>query len=345
MGYRRRFYNEVVIKQTWILAFIVFPLLTAACRSEPVLELQQIFHTDTRGWAHDVALDGNRLYVADRQGGFLVFDLSTNYQLAGAGLPVQDVISLAPNLGSPLLASRFEGLVLISKTGEIGGSYSNGDIANAVEVRGEMAFAAYGKRGLVVASLSGGRAELVAELPARGWSHDVRLSGDQALVADWTGLRVVDIGNPADPVETAFLPSPGSSISLAVQEVEGRRRVAVAEGHAGIAIVELDLSGKPSVTSRNYLGLNPADQMHPKSGGWVHGVAWAGSYLFAANWKRGLTLLDAHDPRSPRVTLEYPTSGTSLAVKTRLQPDGSYLVFLADGESGLRIFRFSEKSR
>jgi hypothetical protein len=30
----------------------------------------------------------------------------------------------------------------------------------------------------------------------------------------------------------------------------------------------------------------------------------------------------------------------SFAVKTQRQPDGSYLVFLADGESGLRIFRF-----
>ncbi|MGD0100116.1 MAG: hypothetical protein ABSC60_07210, partial [Acidobacteriota bacterium] len=30
----------------------------------------------------------------------------------------------------------------------------------------------------------------------------------------------------------------------------------------------------------------------------------------------------------------------SSAVKTQRQPDGSYLVFLADGESGLRIFRF-----
>lgn len=328
------------MKQRSILALVIMVALTASCRRAPVLELQEVFRADTRGWAHDVALDGSQLYVADRQGGFLVFDLSTDYQLAGAGLQVQDVISLAPNFGSPLLASRFEGLVLISRKGEISGCYSNGDIANAVEVRGEIAFAAYGTRGLVVTSLSGGRAELVAELPARGWSHDVRLSRAQALVADWTGLRIVDIANPADPLEMAFLPSPGQSISLAVQEIEGKRLVALAEGHAGIAVVELDEAGRPSVVGRNYLGLNPADQMHPQSGGWVHGVAWAGPYLFAANWKRGLTVLDAHDPRSPRVVLEYPTSGTSLAVKTRLQPDGSYLIFLADGESGLGVFRF-----
>jgi hypothetical protein len=188
-----------------------------------------------------------------------------------------------------------------------------------------------------------GRAQFVSDLPMGGWSHDLRLSRDQALVADWNGLKVVDIRNPVKPSQIAFLPSPATCISLAVQDSGGSRMVALAEGHAGIALALLDAKGQLSLLSRNYLGLNPSDPIHPESGGWVHSVAWAGRYLFAANWKRGLAVLNAQDVRNPRLVLEVPTSGTALGVKAQRQPDGSYRVFLADGESGLHVFRFEGK--
>jgi len=49
--------------------------------------------------------------------------------------------------------------------------------------------------------------------------------------------------------------------------------------------------------------LNPADRPHPESGGWVHGVAWSARHIFAANWKRGLAILDAADLHHPRLEL------------------------------------------
>jgi hypothetical protein len=90
------------------------------------------------------------------------------------------------------------------------------------------------------------------------------------------------------------------------------------------------------------LGLNPAGQPHPESGGWAHSVAWCGRYIFVANWKRGLAVLDAADLSDPRVVREIPTNGTALGVKTEQQPDGSWLIFLADGEAGLKVYRFQE---
>ena len=184
------------------------------------LGLQVIFHFDTSGWAHDVALDGNNLYVADRQGGFLIPSTSLRItRRPGSRAPVRDVISLSPNSGRPVLASRFEGLVLISPSGEITDRYSNGDIANAVEVRGNLAFAAYGLQGLVIMRIANGHAQLVSTLQTTGWSHDLRLSRDQNfLVADWNGLKVVDIRDPEKPVQAGFLPSPATCISLSVGE-------------------------------------------------------------------------------------------------------------------------------
>lgn len=321
-----------------LLLFLLLSPLASGCSRD--VEIREIFNFDTRGWAHDISLEAGRLYVADRQGGFLVFDRAGGFQLPVRAAPVRDVVSLAPNSGMPVLASRFEGLVLLSRSGEISAAYVNGGIANAVEIRKDLAFAAYGKGGLVVLRVREGRYRVVSTLATGGWAHDLRLSGDQAFLADWDGLRVVDIRDPQKPQITAFLPSPDRCISLAVQETGTGRRLALAEGHAGVALAELDSAGRPSLLGRHYFGLNPGGPEHPAEGGWVHSVAWAGRYVFAANWKRGLELLDAEDLRNPRAVLRLPTSGTSLGVKTQLQPDGSYLVFLADGEAGLRVFRF-----
>jgi hypothetical protein len=311
------------------------------CSSPPSLTIQEIAHYDTPGWAHDVSLEQDRVYVSDREGGFIVSDRPWELEKFTVAKPVRDVISLAPNCGSPVLACRFEGIVALSSSGQVSDRYSNGDIANAVELRGDLAFAAYGLHGLVIARMINGRIHAIATLPTQGWSHDLRLSRGQALVADWNyGLRVVDISNPEKPSEIASLSGPATTISLAVQESGDRRLVALAEGHAGIALAALDSDGRPHFLSRNFLGLKPADAIHPETGGWVHSVAWAGPYLFAANWKRGLAVLDARELKNPRLLQQIPTNGTALGVKTSRQPDGSYLVFLAEGESGLRIFRF-----
>ena len=88
------------------------------------------------------------------------------------------------------------------------------------------------------------------------------------------------------------------------------------------------------------MGLNPGDPIHPESGGWAHSVAWGGRYVFVANWKRGLAVLDAEDPHNPRIVREVPTNGTALGVKAEQQPDGSWSIFLADGEAGLKVYRF-----
>jgi hypothetical protein len=305
------------------------------------VEITEVAATDTAGWAHDIALDRDTLYLSDRQGGFLTFQRSAGWGRPDGHHPVDDVISLAPNSGTPVLASRFEGLVLVSADGHVLDRYSNGDIANAVATRGDTAFAAYGLHGLVVARLTAGSIRVLAELASPGWAHDIKLSHEQAFVGDWNyGLRVVDIRNPARPLETAVLPSPATTIAVSIRESGGNRTVAVADGHAGVALADVDVSGRPRFLGRNRLGLNAADKPHPESGGWAHGVAWCGGYIFVANWKRGLTVLDATDPRDPRVIREIQTDGTALGVKTEAQSDGSWLVFLADGEAGLKVYRF-----
>jgi hypothetical protein len=316
-------------------------VLASSCTGPHGLEIVEIAAYDTAGWAHDVTVAGDRLFVSDRQGGYIIFPRSPEWNQAMVFTPVGDVISLAPHRGEPVLASRFEGLVLVTEDGKVRARFSNGDIANAVATRGDLAFAAYGLHGLVIARVAKEGILILSQLSSPGWSHDVKLSREQAFLADWDyGLRVVDIRVPERPHEIAELPSPATTISVAIRESAGVRVAAIADGHAGMALVGLDDSGRPRLLGRNSLGLNPADSPHPESGGWAHSVAWAGRYVFVANWKRGLALLDAQNLNSPRLIREISTNGTALGVTTEVQPDGSWLVFLADGEAGLKVFRF-----
>ncbi len=303
-------------------------------------ELIELATFDTAGWAHDVILHPDRAFVADRQGGFLIFQRARGWVSPAIHRPVGDVISLAPYGENFLLASRFEGLVLVSAAGDVMARYSNGDIANTVATRDNMAFVAYGLHGLVVVRIEPTSLGLVSVLPFPGWAHDIKLYGNYALIADWHyGLRVADLSRPDSPMEVGSLPTSATAIAVGIGD-PGHRLVAVAEGHAGVSIVTIDESGQPTLLGHHSLGLNPADSPHPEAGGWAHGAAWAGRYLFVANWKRGLAILDATDLHNPRLVLERNTGGTALAVAAETQPDGSVLVLLADGEAGLRAFSF-----
>jgi len=308
--------------------------------------IEEIAHYDTAGWAHDVAPDGNLVYVSDRQGGFAVFDRGRGWSSPRISAPVQDVISLAPNEGRPVLASRFEGLVLASADGKAAARLTLGEIANAAVTRGDLAFAAYGTNGLVIARIGARDLSLVARLPTPGWSHDVKLWGNRALLADWTyGTRVVDTSRPDRPTEIGVLATEATAICIAIRESADKTIAAVAEGHAGVSLVEFGAAGRPERISRQALGLRPADAPHPETGGWAHGVALCDDFMFVANWKRGLAVFDINDLKQPRLIAELPTAGTALGVKAEPAPDGTITVFLADGEEGLRVFTFRRPKR
>jgi len=319
----------------------VLAISTISCTHTSKHEIEEIAHYDTPGWAHDVTIDGNLAYVSDRQGGFLIFDSAAAWTAPKIFAPVKDVIALASNSGQPLLASRFEGIVMVTPSGEVMSRISNGDIANAVVTRDNFAFAAYGAHGLMIARIEERDLCLVSDLPTPGWSHDIKLWGNRALMADWNyGLRIVDISKPERPIEIGRLPTRATAICISLGKSNGRQIAAVAEGHGGVSIVGFNEGGQPFLIARNSLGLRSSDAPHPEAGGWAHGVALCGRYLFVANWKRGLAILDVQDPAHPRLVKELPSSGTSLGIKAEATQDGNILVYLADGEAGLRVLRF-----
>jgi len=340
----REFHKSKVPRILVAIAAVPVAVAALSCSPNPVVELKTIAHYDTPGWAHDVAPYQGLLYVSDRQGGIIIFERAAGWMRPRIQTPALDVISLAPHEGRPVLASRYEGLVMANSDGGVAARLSLGEIANAAETREDLVYAAYGAHGLVIARIGESDLSLVTELPTRGWSHDVKLWGNHALLADWDyGLRVVDINDPEHPKEVGVLGTRATAISIAIQEKGSRTIAAVAEGHGGVSLVAFDTAGRPSRIARHSLGLDPRDKTHPKTGGWAHGAALCGNYLFVANWKNGLYVLDVADPSQPHILMKKPTAGTALGVKAEAEPEGSILVYLADGEDGLLIFRLLDR--
>jgi hypothetical protein len=310
------------MKRARLNALLILALLIA-CRRSP--GLREVASVDTAGWAHDLAILGDSLYVSDRQGGFAVFDRRDFGLPPKIASPVEDIISLSPNSGSPILAARFQGIVLTSPSGQIlDRRVYEGDIANGVETRGNLAYAAYGRHGLVIYRISGSTLQPLNELATPGWSHSIRLCKNLAILADWNyGLRVADISNPGKLREIGVLKTPATSFKVDLHEQDGKLLAAVAEGYAGVAIAEIDAVGRPSLVSRIGFGLKPGDAPHPETGGGIHGVAWSGRYIFAANWKLGLAVIDAENIRAPRIIVEHHTGGTAVAVAAESLPDGT----------------------
>jgi hypothetical protein len=340
---RRKAESEATAYCLCILVALVV-CISACIHGSRRYRIEETARFDTPGWAHDVALTDNKIYVSDRQAGLLVFRRDQGLTSPQVFTPVADVISLAPGVDGLLLAARFEGLVQMAPDGAVLGRLAfENEIANYVSARGDLAFVAFGLHGLVVAQPGKDGIRQIAGLASPGWSHDVKLWREHALLADWNyGLRIVDIRAPEKPVEIAVVPTPATAIALALgNSSDGRPMTAVAEGHGGVSLVDLSDPAQPRVIARHSLGLNPGDRAHPESGGWAHGVAWSGRYVFVANWKRGLTVLDVDDLQKPRIAAEYHTSGTALAVQAESAPDGSITVFLADGEAGLLQLQFT----
>ena len=131
------------------------------------------------------------------------------------------------------------------------------------------------------------------------------------------GLRPAGSRYPGSerPVEIGLAPAgdrdcPGSG-QLARRTSHG----AVPEGHGGVSLIDVSNPAHPALIARASLGRIPKINLIPKSGGWAHGIAWSGQYLFVANWKRGLTVVDVQDLQTPRIAVEYNTGERPLGFR------------------------------
>jgi DNA-binding beta-propeller fold protein YncE len=164
---------------------------------QPV-KLSEAIHT--RGVVRGLCYSGNRLYIAAREAGLEIWDIT-----------------------NPAAPTRL-------------GYCNTPSYAYGVAVSGNYAYVADGWAGLRIINVSNPQSPFEAGYyDTPGWALGVAVSGNYAYVADGgAGLRIINVSNPQSPFEAGYYDTPGWAYGVAVSG----NYAYVADREAGLRIIE-----------------------------------------------------------------------------------------------------------
>lgn len=146
---------------------------------------------------------------------------------------------------------------------------------------------------------SGGSMTQVGLYDSPGNPHDVAVVNGLAYLADsGRGLRVVNVADPALPVEMGFYDTPGQASGVAVQGGYAY----VADARSGLRIVNISDPARP------------AEIGFYDTPGYAYDVAVGSGYAYVADRWEGLRIIDISNPASPVEVGVVPTSDEALSV-------------------------------
>ncbi|UCF10682.1 MAG: pre-peptidase C-terminal domain-containing protein [Candidatus Bipolaricaulota bacterium] len=161
--------------------------------------------------------------------------------------------------------------------------------------------------------------------PQGGYTLDVAVVGENAyLIVGSKGLLVVDVSDPADPLEIGSHSTPGYSQALAAV---GRRLVMANRGD-GISILDISDPSRPHELGRY-------DTM-----GSAQDVAVDGSLAYVADQRGGLLIVDISSPSHPSLVGSLTTRGYAEGVAVEGQ-----VAYVATGDVGVEVIDISDPSR
>ncbi len=211
-----------------------------------------------------------------------------------------------------------------------------GDQAMGLAIASRWGYLACGQAGLAVIDLSQPREPVLkAELPTRRFARAVAIRGHHALVAErdqWvSGLWIVDIANPARPVDRGFLLTPGGADHI--QVVDDAAFVLGASG--SLWVVDVADPEHPTRLGRAELGqATNTIPGYAAAGEQSYGLWATNDYLYVAQGERGLVIVDVRYRRRPLAFEPYDTPGQARdVVVIGRRPLG----LVADGVGGLRV--------
>ncbi|MDD4651151.1 MAG: SdrD B-like domain-containing protein [Methanothrix sp.] len=286
---------------------------------------------DTPGSSLGVALAGSHAYMADGGSGLQILDVSDptspflaghypesssfpvnavaldgSYAYVGYKLVRMDIIDVS-NPASPSLASRI--------------SLSSNKYVKGIALAGSYAYLIRcllpSQPELRIFDVSDPYNPVSKSMYAISDPYGVAVSGSYLYVADgYSGLKIIDVSDPADPFRAGSCDTPADSRGVAVSGSYAY----VADSDSGLQIIDVSDPYSPFIASSC------------DTPGTSSGVALAGSYAYVADGDSGLQIIDVSNPYSPFIAGSYDTPGYSNGVAV----SGSY-VYVADGDSGLQI--------
>ena len=271
---------------------------------------------DTPGYAYDVALQGNYLYVADGASGLLILDVS--------------------NPAAPALK----------------GSYNPGTDFRNVAVSGNFAYLPAGTGTAIVNVTNPTSPSLAAQAPATG---RIVVQGQYAYATQNDGLRIIDVSDPYNPTSRGFL-SIGSSRKISVSgqyafvttnPTSAVHRITITNPDSPVSAGTYSTGGDVplAVGSRLYLGIWFGVQVIGPSltalGTWlgpddIHGLAYESNHVYVASPDSGVVVLDVAQDSQPTRKAKLNPPGAEEAITV-----SGGIVYVATGNAGVQIMRYT----
>ena len=287
--------------------------------------LSHVGNVPTYGVAYSTKIVGNYMLVSEDIAGLEIYDIST---------PTSPSLVTYIEAEGCFYDVKSDGTNVYAAAGSKGikfFDYSSSDPVKVDEVRGGYAFEVFpydGKVYVAAGRLGGLRIydatthNLLGSYDTPGSAEGVFVSGNYAYVADGLyGVRIIDVSDPASPVEVAYYDSPGQAHRVFV---EGNL-LYVADGSEGLRIVDVS---DP---------ISPVEIGAYNTPGTAMGVFALFPYVFLADGgASGLRVIDVSDPTSPYEYAHYMTPGEAKDVKVFANR-----AYVADGVGGMRIYDLS----
>jgi hypothetical protein len=159
---------------------------------------------------------------------------------------------------------------------------------------------------------------------------DVFIRGNYAYcLSRETGLDIIDISNPGDPVRKGRFDT--TAYENAPEVFVNSNYAYIANTFDGVRIIDVSNPSSPILMGT----------YDPSPGGEeaVLGVYVSGDYAYLADWYHGLHIINISNPGSPVFSGLYDTPGQGIKVDVK----GNY-AYVADGYGGLRIVNISNPS-
>lgn len=156
----------------------------------------------------------------------------------------------------------------------------------------------------------------LAPNPISGGIMRILLQGNRAYLAS-VGLRIVDVSDPAQPVELSYVDdSNGGTNGLATDLAVSGSYVFVANGADGLRVYDAANAYAPT-------SIGHWPNVASVFGSYPQGIALSGSYAYLANYGDGLRIFDVSNPANPVNVRDIPDAKASRVV---IRGDILYLI-------------------
>jgi hypothetical protein len=327
---------------------IVVSVLAASCGKPTVPEslfdekygggYKFVSKTPTAGYAQDIVKKGDMLYLAQGEGGLIIFNIANPQK------PV--IISKASNEVRGYSSKiAIKDTVVYLATGSFGVTALDVSFpekpritaptlsmkpAKSIHVFGDFMFTAISEQGIKIADISyPTQPDIRGKTNTQGYAQSIDVTNDTVFMlaaCGEMGLSVFNISNFDNGFGTyplsALVETPGFAEDVCI--VDNESIAFIACGKAGLQIVDFSDTSNVRIVGSYYLG------------GYAKEVVYRNQRVYMTNEKAGLQIIDVSDLAKPSL-IGYLVTGFALGVDV----DDDF-VYVADENEGLVIISIPE---